>query len=328
MKLNIAIIAGGFSSESVISLQSAATIKDVLNREKYNVYTVSITKDGWEVCGDDSCNYVINKDDFSFMDNGQKVTFDCALMAIHGTPGEDGKLQAYFDLVGVPHTTCNVMAAAITFNKFACKTYLKNFGIEMANSIMIRKGQKVKPDEIVGVTGLPCFVKPNEGGSSFGTTKVKYKADLKDAVQKAFKEKVSEVIIEEYIHGTEITCGLVKTKEDEYIFPVTEIVSKTEFFDFDAKYTPELVEEITPARITEAEATKCQETSSLIYDILDCRGIVRADFIMKGGKQYFLEVNTVPGMSATSLVPQQAKAHGIELDELFDIVIEDSIKRA
>ena len=325
MKKNIAIVTGGNSSESVISLQSASTIKEVLNDEKYNAWVVNITGNDWEVCFNESCNLIINKDDFSFTHEGEKTNFDCALMSIHGTPGEDGKLQAYFDLVNIPHTTCNVLAASITFNKFASKTYLKNFGIDMANSIMIRKGQKIKPEDIISITGLPCFVKPNEGGSSFGTSKVKYKADLKNAIISAFKEDADEVIIEEFIVGTVITCGLVKTKEDEYIFPVTEIVSKTEFFDYDAKYTPELVEEITPARIPDNIAEKCQESSSFIYDILNCHGLIRVDYILKGDKLYFLEVNTVPGMSAASIVPKQAEVFGLSLTELFDIILEDSM---
>lgn len=323
-KKKIAIVAGGFSSERGISLNSANQIKNVLDREKYDVFTVLINKDVWEVCFDDGCNLGINKADFSFNLNGQIVKFDLALISIHGTPGEDGVLQAYFDLMGIPYTTGDVLSTSLSFNKFACKTYLRNFDVLTANAVLIRKGQEFDPKKILKVTKLPCFVKPNAGGSSYGVTKVSDEAALIPAIELAFKED-DEVIVEQFIKGTEITCGVLKTKDIEIILPVTEIASKNDFFDTEAKYDPALCDEITPARIPLKMQEKCQEISSKIYDALNFRGITRIDFILKGEDMYFLEANVTPGMSAASIIPKQLKVHGMTMAEMFDVIIEDSL---
>ncbi len=324
MRKNIAIVTGGDSSESVISLQSADQIKKVLNKEKYNPILVYIKGKDWEACLDDKCNITINKNDFSFIDNGQKIKFDCALIAIHGAPGENGKLQAYFELMQVPYTGCDLLTSSLTFNKFVCNSFLRNTGIKIAKSVLVNQANAINEDAIITELGLPCFVKPNEGGSSFGISKVKSRDELIPAIKKAFAEN-SEVIIEEFIEGREITCGLIKTKEQSHIFPLTEIVSKKEFFDYDAKYTPSLVDEITPAPIPEPLSEKCKQLSSGIYDYLRCKAVVRIDYILKGEDFYFLEVNTIPGMSENSIVPKQATSYGLSLTDLFDMIIEDSL---
>ena len=325
MRKTIAIVAGGDSSEYVISIQSADQIKKWLDPEKYKSNTVTIKGRDWEVCGDDQCNLYLNKDDFSFVQNGQKVKFDCALIAIHGTPGEDGKLQAYFDLMRIPYTSPGQLASALTFNKYATKKYLSGCSAKLAKSILVRQGDEIDSDKIVEKLDLPIFVKPNEGGSSFGITKVKQKDEIIPAIEKAYTEN-PQVIVEEFIGGIEVTCGLLKTKEKEYILPLTEIVSKKEFFDYDAKYTPELVDEITPARISEELAQTCKAMSSEIYDLLMCRGLVRIDYILHGNEFYFLEINTIPGMSANSIVPKMARTAGIDMKDLFGEIIEDSMK--
>lgn len=325
MKKNIAIVAGGDSSEYVVSLNSAKQVAQWLNKEKYNVYTVLVKSTEWIVQSDEVCDLIVNKDDFSFTLNNQKTLFDCALIIIHGTPGEDGKLQGYFETLKIPYTTSNILASAITFNKIFSKNYLKPFNIPIAPYFIIKKGDPIDANKILEVTGLPCFVKPNCAGSSFGITKVKEKEMLHEAIAEAFKED-QEVIIEEFLDGTELTCGLIKTKEKSYIFPPTEIVSKTEFFDYDAKYNG-MSDEITPARISNELTKEVQHLSSQIYDIFQLNGIVRIDYIYAKNQLYFMEANTVPGMSAASIVPQQIEAAGYKAQDIFEIAIEDSIER-
>lgn len=324
-KTKIAVVAGGDSSEYVISLQSAEQIASNINKEKYDVFTVMIREKEWYVKNADNCDMAIDKNDFSFNLYGQKVSFDVVFIAIHGTPGEDGKLQAYFDLLKIPYTTGGMLTASLTFNKYFCITYLKANGILSAKSKLIRLSQQFEINEIINDLGLPCFVKPNNGGSSFGISKVKNKVELIPAIEKAFEED-NEIIIEEFIAGTEITCGVFKTKEKDFIFPLTEIVSKNEFFDYEAKYDGKS-DEITPARISENDTKKCRQLASGIYDLLNCKGIVRIDFIMKNDDFYLLEINTVPGMTKNSIVPQQARAYGLKLEELYDLVIQDAIQR-
>ena len=326
MKKNIAIVAGGNSSEYVISIKSAKQISKILDKEKYNVYKVVIKGTEWIVNSDDFCDVIVNKDDFSFSLNNQKTKFDCALIIIHGTPGEDGKLQGYFDTLQIPYTSASTLATAITFNKVFSKNYLKPFNIDLARFVSLRKGDIVDADQILKTTGLPCFVKPNCGGSSFGITKVKQKEDLKDAIEEAFKED-NEVIIEESLDGRELTCGLVKTNKEIFIFPPTEIVSKNEFFDYEAKYTEGMADEITPAPIPEELTLEIQNLSSQIYDIFQLEGIVRVDYIYSNNKLYFMEVNTVPGMSAASIVPKQIEAANLNLNNILSLIIEDSIEK-
>jgi D-alanine-D-alanine ligase and related ATP-grasp enzymes len=257
-----------------------------------------------------------------FLLNGEKIKFDFAYITIHGTPGEDGKLQGYFDLLQIPYSSCNVLVSALTFNKFSCNQYLKGFGVKVSESVMLREGQSITDDAVVEKIGLPCFIKPNLGGSSFGVTKVKAKEQIQPAIKKAFDE-AKEVIIEAFMQGTEITCGCYKTKNKEQVFPITEVVTTNEFFDYDAKYNGQ-VDEITPARLSEELTKRVQTLTSAIYDILGCSGIIRIDYIItKGDKINLLEINTTPGMTATSFIPQQVKAAGLDIKDVMTDIIEN-----
>ncbi|MFP4024140.1 MAG: D-alanine--D-alanine ligase [Thiohalospira sp.] len=325
MKKNIAIVCGGDSSEYIVSMNSANQIAQWLDQEKYNIYTVVAKGTEWIVKSEQVCDLIVNKDDFSFTLNNQKTKFDCALITIHGTPGEDGKMQGYFDTLRIPYTTSNTLASALTFNKIFSKNYIKTFNIPQARWVSLSKDDTIDANRLLEVTGLPCFVKPNCGGSSFGITKVKEKEKLKDAIEYAFKED-DEVIIEEFLEGTELTCGMIKTKEKTIIFPPTEIVSKNEFFDYDAKYNG-MADEITPARISEELTREVQKLSSQIYDIFQLNGIVRIDYIYSKNKLFFMEVNTVPGMSAASIVPQQVEAMGLSMKDIFSLAINDALER-
>ncbi len=325
MRLNVAILAGGDSSESVISLQSAKQIKSVLDTEKYNALIVHIVGNKWKLDDEGYNNEDINKDDFSVNVKGEILNFDCAFIAIHGTPGEDGKLQAYFDLVKIPYTTSDVLTSAITFNKYACNVYLRNKDVDVADSILIRRDDKIYHDEIVKELGLPCFVKPNAGGSSFGISKVKEEGDLLDAIHKSFEE-CDEVIIEALLKGTEITCGVATLLGEDIVFPITEIVTENEFFDFEAKYNGKS-DEITPARISHENELKCKDLSLKIYKYLNCKGVVRIDYMLSDDKLNLIEINTVPGMSKASIIPQQAEAHGLDIKDLYSMIIEDAIIR-
>ncbi|MDY6800541.1 MAG: D-alanine--D-alanine ligase [Bacteroidota bacterium] len=325
MKKNIAIVCGGDSSEYIVSMNSANQIAQWLDKEKYNVYTVVAKGTEWIVKSELVCDLILNKDDFSFTLNNQKNRFDCALITIHGTPGEDGKMQGYFDTLQIPYTTSNTLASALTFNKIFSKNYIKSFNIPQAKWMSLKKGDPIDANRIIEITGLPCFVKPNCGGSSFGITKVKVKEKLKDAIDEAYKED-DEIIIEEFLEGTELTCGLIKTRKKNIIFPPTEIVSKNEFFDYDAKYNG-MADEITPARISDELTRKVQKLSSQIYDIFQLSGIVRIDYIFVKDKLYFIEANTVPGMSAASIVPQQVEAMGLKMKDIFSLAIDDAMDR-
>jgi D-alanine-D-alanine ligase len=266
----------------------------------------------------------IDKSDFSFRFNNEKIAFDFAYITIHGTPGEDGILQAYFELLQIPYSTCNVHSSSLTFNKWICNNYLRNLGVVMANSIKLNKGTAFDVNAIVEKLRLPLFVKPNAGGSSFGVSKVKELCQLEEAIQKAWVES-DEALIEQFIDGTEFTCGIVRLKGEKVVFPITEVLPKNEFFDFEAKYTPGAAEEITPARLPKHLFEKCQQLTSEIYDMCECSGIVRIDFILQNETFYFLEVNTTPGMTATSFIPQQIGAMGKTLQEIITQIIEDKL---
>lgn len=322
---NIAILAGGNSSEEGISLKSAAQIANWLDKEKYNVYKILVKGTNWTVKHEELGDISVSKDDFSFNRKGEKVIFDCALIAIHGTPGENGLLQAYFELMGVPYTTGGVLSSSATFNKDICKLLVQSTGVNLAKGIKVTNGENISSKAIIEKLGLPVFVKPNESGSSYGVSKVKTEAELIPAIEKAFTEDNS-VLIEEFIPGRELSNGVIKTKEKTILLPVTEIVPKNEFFDYNAKYLNQS-DEITPARISPELTAKAQELSSKIYDILECRGIARVDYILNNDKLYFLEINTVPGMSEASIIPQQVKAMGKEMKEIFSLVIDDAIAR-
>jgi len=324
IKPNIAVIAGGDSSELVISVKSGENVFKAVDTGKFTPWLVHIVGKDWHVVENGEKIAAIDKSDFSFCHNGEKIAFDFAYITIHGTPGEDGILQGYFDLMKIPYSTCNVHSSSLTFNKWYCSNYLKNFGIRMAKSTRLIKGETIDPEKLVAELGLPVFVKPNAGGSSFGVTKVKTAEALIPAIEKAWEES-DEALAEEFVDGVEFTCGLVKLKSGMMVFPVTEVLPKNEFFDFEAKYTAGVTDEITPARLPEDLFKKCQQISAEIYNLCDCSGIVRIDYILKGGEFYFLEANTTPGMTATSFVPQQIRAMGLTLSEVISQIISDGL---
>ena len=321
-KRTIAIIAGGDSSELPVSLRSAQGIYSFIDKERYNLYIVEMQGKRWEVVLPTGEKTPIDRNDFSFTENGEKKNFDFAYITIHGTPGENGILQGYFDLIGMPYSSCNVLVSAMTFNKFTCNQYLKGFGVRVSESMILRKGFEILDEEVINKVGLPCFIKPNAGGSSFGVTKVKTKEEIQPAIEKAFGES-DEVMIEAFMQGTEITCGCYKTKDKEVVFPITEVVTSNEFFDYDAKYNAQ-VDEITPARIPEETAERVRLLTSAIYDILGCDGIIRIDYIItEGEKVNMLEINTTPGMTATSFIPQQVCAAGLDIKDVMTDIIEN-----
>lgn len=323
MKKNIAIIAGGDSSEVVVSLKSAQGVASFIDNTKYNTYIVTMQEDNWTVNISGS-EITIDKNDFSFTNNGEKIVFDCAYITIHGTPGENGILQGYFDLIKMPHSSCDVLVSALTFNKFVCNTYLKGYGINVAESLVVRKGMRLESKGIVDRIGLPCFVKPNTGGSSFGISKVTEESQVIPAIEKALSES-DEVIIEALIEGTEVTNGIYKTDKKSVILPITEVVTENDFFDYEAKYVSGKAEEITPARLSEDLTHRIKTLTSAVYDILGCKGLVRIDYIIQKGSIFLLEINTVPGMTATSFIPQQIAAQGLEIGDVFTDIIENAI---
>ena len=322
LKRNIAIVCGGDSSEHDVSLRSAQGLYSFFDKERYNVYIVDVKGMDWHVNLHDGTTAPIDRNDFSFMENGRLVVFDYAYITIHGTPGENGIMQGYFELIHLPYSTSGVLVEAMTFDKFVLNNYLRSFGVSVAESLLIRKGYEelVSDDEIEERIGMPCFVKPAADGSSFGVTKVKNKDQLAPAIRKAMMES-PEVMVESFLEGTEITQGCYKTRQKTVLFPITEVVTSNEFFDYDAKYNGQ-VQEITPARIPAEVAERVGKITSHIYDILHCNGIIRIDYIISPeGKISMLEVNTTPGMTATSFIPQQVKAAGLEMkDVLADIV--------
>jgi D-alanine-D-alanine ligase len=317
----IAIVAGGDSSEFGISVKSANEVSKILS-SKYITYVITIQGTNWYWEDQKGRYQNIDKNDFTLIADDYRIRFNAVFIAIHGTPGENGLLQGYFDMMGIPYTSCGAFCSALTFNKQACKLFLKEYGVPMAESILIRAGENLDPVSIISQAGLPCFVKPNDSGSSFGVTKVKKMEELLSAVSIAFKES-NEVIVEAFMDGREVACGVVKTGKESIILPVTEIISKNEFFDYEAKYTPGKSDEVTPAELPPAVTDEIKRLSSRIYDLLGCKGIVRVDFIIIDGKPNFLEINTIPGMTQESLIPQQAKAAGISLSDLYSMVIED-----
>lgn len=327
MKKNIALLAGGYSGEYIISIQTAATIEKNLDDTLYNVYKIIITKDSWYF--DDNGKHIdVDKNDFSLNVNGTKVKFDCVFIAMHGTPGEDGRIQGYLDMLSIPYTTCNSIVSALTFNKSYCNKVVKAFNIvNIANSVHLIKGEPYSMGAVLEQLKLPVFVKPNESGSSLGVSKVKKVEELLPAIEKAFRED-NQVLIEEFIEGRELTIGVYKANGYMYALPATEIVSKNEFFDYEAKYTPGVTTEITPAKIDNSLKEQLENKAQYIYRHLNCRGIVRMDFILQrsSNKLFFLEVNTMPGQSENSIVPQQVRASGRDLKDFYGEILEDCIK--
>ena len=324
LKRTIAIVCGGDSSEHDVSLRSAQGLYSFFDKERYNVYIVDMKGLDWHVELPGGITTKIDRNDFSFVEDGQKKQFDYAYITIHGTPGENGLLQGYFDLIGLPYSTSDVLVEAMTFDKFVLNQYLRGYGVSVADSLLIRKGYEevVSDDEVEARIGMPCFVKPAADGSSFGVSKVKNKDQLAPAIRKAMMES-PEVMVESLLEGTEITQGIYKTREKTVVFPITEVVTHNEFFDYDAKYNGQ-VEEITPARIAPEVAERVGKITSHIYDILHCNGIIRIDYIVsKEGKISMLEVNTTPGMTPTSFIPQQVKAAGLTMTDVLTDIVEN-----
>ena len=324
MKKNIAIIMGGFSSEYEISLKSGNVVYETLDKEKYKAFRIHIFKDRWVFVDDAGIEFLIDRNDFSVTKDKKKIRFDCVFNAIHGSPGEDGFMQGYLELLKIPQTSCNMYQAALTFNKRDCLSVLKPYGIKTAESFYLNLGDVVNEDAIVAKVGLPCFVKANKAGSSFGITKVYKKEDLQLAIDVAFKED-DEIIIEEFLDGTEVSVGVITYKGVTTVLPITEIVSENDFFDYKAKYLGQS-QEITPARLTQDQEKKVNEVAKKVYDILKLTGFSRSEYIFKDGEPHLLEVNTVPGLTKESILPQQAICAGISLAELFDNAIEEALK--
>ena len=331
MKRNIAIVCGGDSSEYGVSMKSAQGLYSFFDKERYNVHIVCLSSNDWHVQLGDGTTSPIDRNDFSFVEDGKKVIFDYAYITIHGTPGENGLLQGYFDLLGIPYSTSGVLVEALTFDKFVFNQYIKSYGVRVADSMLIRRGHENEIDEreVEERLGMPCFVKPAADGSSFGVSKVKNADQLAPAIRKAMMES-EEVMIESYIDGTEISIGCYKTENNSVVFPPTEVVTNNEFFDFDAKYNGQ-VDEITPARISESTTSRVQKLTSAIYDILKCNGIIRIDYIITREKEdgrdvdkiTMLEVNTTPGMTPTSFIPQQVRAAGLDITEVLTEIVEN-----
>lgn len=327
-KRTIAIVCGGDSSEHDVSISSAKGLYSFFDKDRYNIYIVEIKGTDWRAWLNDGTTARINLNDFSFKENGNTVLFDYAYITIHGTPGENGILQGYFDLIHLPYSTSGVLVEAMTFDKFVLNQYLRGYGVRVAESVLIRRGQEnnIDPKSIAETVGMPCFVKPVNDGSSFGVSKVKNPDQLAPALRNAMMQS-SEVMVEAFLDGTEITVGCYKTKKKTVVFPVTEVVTKNEFFDYDAKYNGQ-VDEITPARIPDELAKRAQDLTSAIYDILHCNGIIRIDYIITRGedgkdKINMLEVNTTPGMTPTSFIPQQVHAAGLNITDVLTEIVEN-----
>lgn len=326
-KLRIALLAGGDSPEREIALQSAAQIEAALDRSKYDVTTIDLHRRDWHHTTPDGRQWQVDKNDFSLTVDGMRKAFDYALIIIHGTPGEDGKLQGYLDMMGIPYSSCSMTSSVITFDKITTKRTLAGRGIPLAREIFLRRGESYDPSEITAKLGLPLFVKPNASGSSFGVTKVRTAEELPAAIDAAFAEG-EEILIEECIAGREMGCGILIAGGREYLFPVTEIVSKKEFFDYQAKYTAGFSDEITPADITPEVRAELNRMTLEAYKTCRCSGVVRVDFIVTpAGKPYFIELNSIPGMSAGSIVPKQVRAMGLSLGELYDLIIADTCRK-
>lgn len=325
-RLKIALVAGGDSPEREIALQSAAQIEAALDPEKYDVTVIDLHHRDWHYTAPDGRQWQVDKNDFSVTVDGEHKCFDYALILIHGTPGEDGRLQGYLDMMGVPYSSCSMVSSVVTFDKITTKRTLAG-RVNLARERFLRRGEAWETDEIVAGLGLPLFVKPNANGSSFGVTKVHTAGELPAAIEAAFAQD-DEILIEECITGREMGCGILVTREKEYIFPITEIVSKNDFFDYEAKYTAGRSEEITPAQIPDEVRRELNRMTREAYRACRCSGVVRVDFIVTPeGKPYFIELNSIPGMSAGSIVPKQARAMGLSLGELYDLIIADTCRK-
>ncbi|HSW67102.1 MAG TPA: D-alanine--D-alanine ligase [Bacteroidales bacterium] len=323
MRLNVAVLTGGSSGELEISLQSAQQVYTHLDRKHYQPFLIIVRSRDW-VCLIDGIEYPVDKTDFTLSLPDEKIVFDCIFLVIHGTPGEDGKLQGYFDLLGIPYTSCNSIVSGVTFSKYFSNHVAAQAGIAVPITYPLVVGEQLNHEYILSVTGLPCFVKPSKSGSSVGVSKVSVRNTLQAALDFAFSYD-DEVLVQEALNGREITCGIMRYKNEVIIFPLCEIVSKREFFDYEAKYTPEMAEEIVPAMLTETLASKCRDISAKLYTHFRCKGVVRFDYILVGQTYYFLEVNTIPGLTQGSIVPRMASAKGLTMSELFGMLVEDAM---
>lgn len=327
-KRNIAIVCGGDSSEHDVSMRSAQGLYSFFDKERYNIYVVDVKGQDWHVDLQNGDTAKIDKNDFSFKMDGKTVTFDYAYITIHGTPGENGLMQGYFELLHIPYSTSGVLVEAMTFDKYVLNNYLRGFGVNVAESVLLRRGEEEKysDEEIEKRIGMPCFVKPAADGSSFGVSKVKNADQLAPALRVAFM-KSDEVMVESFMKGTEISIGCYKTRDKAVVFPATEVVTSNEFFDYDAKYNGQ-VQEITPARLSPETTKRVEEETSRIYDILHCNGIIRIDYIISkdadgNDKINMLEINTTPGMTATSFIPQQVRAAGLDIKDVLTDIVEN-----
>lgn len=326
MKKTIALLTGGTTGEWVVSVKSAATIAQNIDTDKYDVYKIMLTENGWFYEPADSVKIEVDKNDFSLTIKGKKIVFDGVFIVIHGSPGEDGKLQGYFDMLGIPYTTCNALTSAITMNKGYTKAIVNGIkNLNVAKSLQLFK-DNCNADEVRAQLKLPYFVKPNNGGSSIGMSKVKTADELEAALEKAFNED-TQVLVEEFVEGREFSIGVFKTKGKIIVLPTTEVKTTNEFFDFDAKYTPGATEEITPGNMTQEERSRVEQIVSDVYQKLNCRGIVRIDYFLEHGTGnfYFIEINTIPGQTATSFIPQQVAAMGMKLQDFYTQVLEETI---
>ncbi|MGE5425203.1 MAG: D-alanine--D-alanine ligase [Syntrophothermus sp.] len=321
--LNVAIVAGGDSGEYEVSIGSGQQVFQHLDRTRFNPFLIGIKKDEWN-CIHDGISIPVDKNDFSITMDGLKIRFDVVFNAIHGTPGENGLLTGYLDMLDIPYTSCDVTTSALTFNKAFCKKVVESYGVTTAKSVHLFKRMNDPASEILGTISFPCFVKPNNGGSSVGMSKVNHPDDLEAALDKAFRED-DEVIVEEFMRGRELTCGVLRTRGELIAFPVTEVISKKEFFDYEAKYSEGLAMEVVPAAIDQKVAEECQAISKNLYEKLNCKGVVRFDYIYNNADFGFLEVNTVPGLSAQSIVPKMARAYGWNMTDLFTRLIETAL---
>ncbi|MGN7204005.1 D-alanine--D-alanine ligase [Pedobacter sp. SAFR-022] len=327
MKKTIALLTGGTTGEWVVSVKSAATIAHHLDADKYDVYKIMLTQQGWFYEPADSVKIEVDRNDFSITIKGRKVMFDGVYIAIHGSPGEDGKLQGYFDMLGIPYTTCDALTSAISMNKGYTKAIVQNIDkLHVAKSVQLFDHTPYSLENIKSSLKLPLFIKPNNGGSSIGMSKVTNQFDLKGAIEKAFKED-KQVLIEEFISGREFSVGVVKLDGKITVLPITEVETGKDFFDFEAKYTPGMAKETTPANLNAVTRDRVAEIVKNVYLVLNCRGVVRIDFILSGTEEafYFIEINTIPGQTATSFIPQQVAAMGMKLNDFYTKLVKETI---
>jgi D-alanine-D-alanine ligase len=324
-KIKVVLFMGGDSGEYEVSIASASQVKNNLDPGKFDVYPVLIRNGNWTYTDEKGTIIPFDRNEHCLHIEGKSVKFDCAFIAIHGTPGEDGKLQGYLDIAGIPYTTCDVTTSALTFNKYFCNDLAIQYGVKVARTILLRKGDSWNESAMVKEVGFPCFIKPNKSGSSVGVSKVYDLAGIPVAIEKAFAED-DEVLVQQFIKGREMACGVFTLNGNVQVLPVTEVVSKNDFFDYQAKYTSGLASEITPAPITEEQSAECKKLTDYMYRKFNCKGVVRFDYFLVENTWWFLEVNTVPGFSSESIIPKQAKAAGYELKDFFGSLVEEALR--